>query len=471
MPGLVAYGSYLPHWRVDRAEMSELLGARAPRGRRAAASHDEDTTTMGVEAARLALRPLEEPAPDALFFATTEPAYLAKTNANAVHAALDLDTAVPTFDVIGGARAGVAATLAAERLGGIAVMADLRRGPAGSRDDVAGGDAAAALVFGRDDVVAELVGAGHGTREFMEQWRLPAEVSNRSSDDRFVDHVYGKLTEPAVADALKAADISASDVDHVVATGTDARAAASAARAFAGDAVVADMTDQIGFTGAAHWGVLLTGVLDRAETDQHVVVITLGDGVTVMVFRTTSRLEAYRRSRARRNVPTLADQLEADHGALPYARFLAWRGVLLQDLPVQPDPEPLSAAAAERNARWKYGLVGSRDDHGYVHLPPARVSSEGGAIDDMTPVPMADVQATVATFTVDHVAWSPAPPVVTAVVDFDDGGRMTVELTDVEAGDVRVGDRVEMTFRRLHTFGGVHDYFWKARPLRHVKGL
>ena len=41
-----------------------------------------------------------------------------------------------------------------------------------------------------------------------------------------------------------------------------------------------------------------------------------------------------------------------------------------------------------------------------------------------------------------------------------------VEMTDVDAADVRIGDRVEMTFRRLFTADGIHDYFWKARPVR-----
>ena len=33
--------------------------------------------------------------------------------------------------------------------------------------------------------------------------------------------------------------------------------------------------------------------------------------------------------------------------------------------------------------------------------------------------------------------------------------------------NVKIGDRVTMTFRRLYTAGtGVHDYFWKARPIK-----
>jgi uncharacterized OB-fold protein len=84
----------------------------------------------------------------------------------------------------------------------------------------------------------------------------------------------------------------------------------------------------------------------------------------------------------------------------------------------------------------------------------------------MTPVRMADVRATVATYTVDRLAFTLSPPVVAAVIDFDGGGRFQCELTDVDPAAVAIGDRVEMTFRRLYTQDGVHDYFWKARPIR-----
>ena len=79
---------------------------------------------------------------------------------------------------------------------------------------------------------------------------------------------------------------------------------------------------------------------------------------------------------------------------------------------------------------------------------------------------MADVTGTVATYTIDRLAFSPSPPVVAAVVDFDGGGRFSCELTDVDPADVVIGGRVEMTFRKLFTADGIHNYFWKARPIR-----
>ena len=87
-------------------------------------------------------------------------------------------------------------------------------------------------------------------------------------------------------------------------------------------------------------------------------------------------------------------------------------------------------------------------------------------MDDMVPAPMSHAVGSITTFTVDRLVYSQAPPVVFAVVDFDGGGRMPVELTDVDPDDVAVGDRVEMTFRRLFTADGLHNYFWKARPVR-----
>jgi uncharacterized OB-fold protein len=89
----------------------------------------------------------------------------------------------------------------------------------------------------------------------------------------------------------------------------------------------------------------------------------------------------------------------------------------------------------------------------------------GGAVDEMDPVGRADTEATIATYTVDHLAYSPSPPVVFAVVDFDGGGRFPVELTDVDPATIEIGDRVAMTFRKLYTADGIHDYFWKAKPV------
>src|SRR4051794_16581958 len=87
--GILAYGGYVPLGRLDRGDIAATLGPPAGRGTRAVASHDEDSTTLAVEAARVALRRAPVDAqPSALVFSTTSPTYLDRTNATAVHAAL-----------------------------------------------------------------------------------------------------------------------------------------------------------------------------------------------------------------------------------------------------------------------------------------------------------------------------------------------------------------------------------------------
>src|SRR2546423_9703593 len=154
-----------------------FVGSGGGRGTRSVASYDEDTTTMGVEAARIALR--SAPAdvrPDALWFSTVAPAYLDKTNATAIHAALRLDHDVPAFDMVGAARSAVGALSTALRSSGttLVVASDIRTGLPGSGDEANGGDAASAIVVGEGDaVLAELIGTASATEEFVERWRTP----------------------------------------------------------------------------------------------------------------------------------------------------------------------------------------------------------------------------------------------------------------------------------------------------------
>ena len=142
---------------------------------------------------------------------------------------------------------------------------------------------------------------------------------------------------------------------------------------------------------------------------------------------------------------------------VPYGKFLSWRGMLTVEPPRRPEPARVSSSAAARNQDWKFAFAGRRDPSG---APQRRRGRQG------EPVPMSDVPATIVTFTVDRLAYSPSPPIVFAVVDFDGGGRLPIELTDVDEADVAIGGRVEMTFRRLFTADGIHNYFWKARPVR-----
>jgi hypothetical protein len=190
----------------------------------------------------------------------------------------------------------------------------------------------------------------------------------------------------------------------------------------------------VGNVGVAQPLLLLASALESARPNDVIVLLGLADGAEAIAFRVTDAITTYRPA------PTLAAQI-ACGAPISYGRFLAWRGLLAVEPPRRPEPARPSSSAASRNTEWKFGLVG-----------PAGV--------------LAEQRGTVTTYTVDRLAYSPSPPVVFAVVDFDDGTRVPVELTDVDAEEVTIGTRVEMTFRRLFVADGIANYFWKARPVR-----
>lgn len=466
--GIEAYGVYLPWWRLRRDAISSTLGSGGGSGTRSVASYDEDTTSLGVEAARRVLGS-EVGQLDSLVLATSRPAYLDKTNAATVHAALDLDTSVSAFDVVGSVRSGSAAVAfaldsAAAGRRTLAVCSDIRTGLPGGNDEKEGGDAAVALVFGADNVVAELVGRGSATREFLDRWRLEGEPASHVWEERFGEDIYLELGEQAVTDACKAAGINAGDVDHLVVTGVHARAMRRLAPVLGVEATAVgdDLFSVVGNTGCAHASLRLAAVLDEAAPGAVILVVTLADGADAFVYRATDALAGYRQGRE-----SVRSLLEAPAPEVDYPRYLTWRGMLHLEPPRRPDPASPAAPPSFRSEEWKFAFTASRcTECGTRHLPPTRTCSSCRKVDAVVSERMADAAATVATFTVDRLAFTPSPPLVAATIDFDGGGRFTCELTDVAPEDVEIGTRVEMTFRRLHSSHGVHNYFWKARPER-----
>ncbi|AFC53163.1 OB-fold domain-containing protein [Mycobacterium paraintracellulare] len=433
MKPLLGYATYVPAHRV---------------GKRVVAGFDEDSTTMAVAAAA----DLGSGESSALYFATSTPAYADKTNACAIHAALGWDPGAFAADLCGTGRSGFAAIRAAVSGGGLVVAADVRIGRAGSADEKRGGDGAAALSFGDGEPIAQPIAMATRTSEFLDRWRLPTRSFGQQWEERFGFERYAALIRSCATEALDAAGLA--DVDHVaLACPNPAVVKRSATLAKGQKSVV---TSPIGFSGAADAMVALCAVLDTAVPGDTILVLSATDGCDALVLRVCPAL-AERRQRH-----PLQQRLAA---GMPVDRltYLSWRGLLELEPPRRPEPERAAAPPAGRNSAWKFGFAGSRCTNcGFVHMPPARACRSCGAIDEMEAAPAAGLSGTVATFTVDHLAYSPSPPVVQVAVDIDGGGRCTLELADAQPERLCVGARVGFTFRRLFTAGDVHDYFWKA---------
>src|SRR5437879_11673549 len=361
MRGLVGYGVYVPYFRLDRKAIAAALGAPGGAGTRSVASYDEDTTSLGVEAARAALRAAPVARLDALFFATSLPAYLDKTNATAIHAALGLDAETLACDMLGSVRSGAGALRAALQGGGLTLVvhADIRTGLPGGGDERDGGAAAAARLCADDSrelpVLAEPVAHASATAEFLERWRVPGEPASHQWEERFGEHAYVPLGEAAVTEALKHAGVTAPAIHHWIIAGPHTRAAKRLAASVGATkgTVADDLAAVVGNTGTAHAALLLAQALDGAAADQLMAVVSLAAGCDVTIWRTTAALPGHRPK------AKVAAQIA---GGVPvsYQGFLTWRGFLQREPPRRPDPEPPAAPPSRRAEDWKFGFTGSR---------------------------------------------------------------------------------------------------------------
>jgi hydroxymethylglutaryl-CoA synthase len=461
MAGITRYGSYVPYFRVARAAIG------AGRGERAVASYDEDSVSMAVEAAR---EPVGSgPAPDALIFATTSPPYVEKLNAATIQAALALPDTLRSIELGGAPRMGLGALLLGIDLAEtgqrcLVATADVVIGAPGGARESQGGDAAAAFTTGPDDEAgAVCIARASATTEVLDSWRLPGERFVSQWEERFGAEVLAPVLVDTVTRALQQAAIEPTDLATVILDAPNARAAAAlpSALRLKPEQLADPLAAGVGRSGAAHAGLLLARALDGARAGDRILVASLADGCDVAIFEVTERIGGTRPAHS------VDAWIASKRDDLAYNTYLKWRGVLPFEPPRRPDPDRPAAPPMRRHAGWKLGFIGARcGSCGAANLPPQRVCSACGAVDAMVRERFADRGSRVATFTLDHLAYSLQPPVVAAVLDFEGGGRITCELTDVDPGQVAIGDELEMTFRRLYTGQGVHNYFWKARPRR-----
>ena len=104
---------------------------------------------------------------------------------------------------------------------------------------------------------------------------------------------------------------------------------------------------------------------------------------------------------------------------------------------------------------------------GKAFFPPRLVCDECGARDFETKAMGRD--GTITTYTVIRVP--PAPhvdqaPFAVAVVEMDGGPKITTQVVDYDEGELEVGKRVRLEFRRLTSEGGagIINYGYKAVP-------
>lgn len=462
MAGISRWGAYIPAWRLERAVLGRAWDTPALPGDRAVCAGDEDSLTMGVEAALACVGDAVERI-DAVFFATTTPPYAEKQAAATIAAVLDRAD-VRTADITGTLRAGTTALRAAAdavRAGAraaLVVAADNRPAePATVMEQLFGDGAAAFLVT--PDGPAAIVGEASVAEDFTGPWRRTGDPYVRSFEPKLeTEYGYARAVERAVNAALAAAGISPDAVARFAAYAPDPRTFQKLAKRIG----LADAKDPllmtVGNLGAAHVMVALAVALDQAQPGEHVAVAGQGEGADALVLAVGTGLDAGRPQLS------VAGQIAAKQALPNYEAYLRFRRLLPSDVT---DPRS-STVTYWRDRAQALPLYGVRcTECGQVQFPNNRCCIECSATDKMEAVRLVR-RGSIFTFTLDHLVGGEylETPLPRIVVDLDGGGRIFLEMTDVSPSDVRLGQPVELTFRKISEGSNFKNYYWKARPPR-----
>jgi 3-hydroxy-3-methylglutaryl CoA synthase len=481
MIGITGYGGYVPRLRLARQAVAQANAWYAPQfarrqGTRAMANWDEDSITMAVAAARDCLGPREDRRHvRSLFLASDTLPFAERLNAGVVAGALTLSDDVEAIDLGGSQRAALSAVVqAVARVqagagDALVLAADNRKTRAGSQQELEYGDAAAALSIGSQRVLAEFLGSGTLSVDFVDHFRGVGEDIDYAWEERWVrDEGIAKLVPKAIASALASANVKPEQVDHFIFPSSFAKIDAQLAKAcrIRPEAVVDALLESVGDSGLPHGLLLLAQVLERARPGQVVVVAQFGSGAQALVFRVTDAIDSFKPARG------VSQWIARGVEERSYTKFLSFKGQLALERGMRGEQDKKTAlSTAWRHRTALFGLVAGRCEvTGSVHFPPSRLSYDQGRPlqDTQKPYKLADRPAKILSWSAEYLSYHPAPPHHYGQIDFEGGGRILMDFTDLDVGEVDSGTSMEMVFRikDIDERRGFTRYFWKATPLR-----
>ena len=231
------------------------------------------------------------------------------------------------------------------------------------------------------------------------------------------------------------------------------------------EAVVDNLGDSVGDSGVPHGLLLLAQLLERARPGQRIVLAQFGSGAQALVFRVTEAIDGFKPARGVGE--WLARGVEERH----YTRFLSFKGQLQLERGMRGEQDKKTAlSTAWRHHRALQALVAGRCEvTGSVHFPPSRLTYDAQPLQDtQKPHPLADRPARILSWSAEYLSWHPAPPHHYGQIDVEGGGRILMDFTDLEVGEVDSGTAMEMVFRvkDVDDRRGFTRYFWKATPVR-----
>lgn len=342
MVGIVGYGAYIPRHRIKVEEIAKVWGADAESYKRGLAlkeksvpGPDQDTITMSVEAARMALARagISGSAIGAVYVGSESHPYAVKPSGTVLAEAIGATPDVHCADFEFACKAGSEGMFVVAGLVeggsieyGLAVGADTSQGAPGDALEYSASAGAAAFIFGKKDLVAVLDATYSYMTDTPDFWRreyqfYPSHAGRFTGEPAYFKHTLG-----AAKGILEKSGLSAKDIDWAIFHQPNGKFPAKAGKmlGFTKEKVEPGLlSPTLGNTYSGASPIGLTAVLDIAKPGQKILMVSYGSGAgsDAFIFTTTERL-----LEVRDRAPKTKAMLDEKKIYLDYGTYAKFRG-------------------------------------------------------------------------------------------------------------------------------------------------
>jgi len=343
--GIVSYGYNVPRYRIRAEEIARVWGAdgkRISKGlnviEKSVPGIDEDTATISVEAARMALkrRGIDGKRVGAIFVGSESHPYAVKPTGTIVGEAICASPEFYCADLEFACKAGTAAMQIVHSMVmsgmieyGLAIGADTSQAAPGDTLEYTASAGGAAFIFGKEGVIANLNTTASFTTDTPDFWRREG-AHYPSHGGRFTgEPAYFKHTQGAARMLMEKIGTTPSDYDYAVFHQPNGKFPLEVGRMLGFEKKQLDtglLSPLIGntYSGASPLG--LCAILDEAKEGQRIFMTSYGSGAGSDAFDFTVTGEIGKVDRKK----TLREMI-ADCERVDYAIYSKMREKLRRD--------------------------------------------------------------------------------------------------------------------------------------------
>lgn len=451
MSAILSYGYYFPQHFAEEKVLSPASGRK---GARRIAYVDEDIITLACEAAYACLGDKKDI--DGIFFATTSPVFKNRYHSSFLADMLNLPGGITAMDFGSTPRAGTDALMMADLLVDsgrckniLVVASEIHFPPIGEESRNQYGHSAVALLVGKNKGIAGIqfsrsFSSGIG-EEFIYKTKKVFQDPRFSRDAGFKTNLKS---------ALKESKINPPDYDGVILNSLYAKLAGGifiksgfSENQFAKDT----LSFSTGYTGSCHALLQLISALENGR--KKILLLDYFNGTNILSVESGIK-GASPENNSASPVKTFQDYL-----------ILRKAGNFNESQyePVEMFSSEMMNEREKENFLYLHGFECGTCKSVYLLKSPRCKNCKNEKFNSRK----LKRTGTVYSLTKEYYFPHAFPPITMAIIDLDEGGRVTVQMTDdmysEEKNKIQIGSKVKLVLRKMMENSAKPDYFWKCK--------